>query len=656
MGEPREIFLIPSDSPLKEMLHRTLGSLGASLRDASPADFARLSSEHGIARVFLCDLSTEPARSQMLTALKSHGPPLPSVFLICDDWDLCSELGAHAVLNPNADPRALERSVHTLLRLLQLRTQRDRYEREAFTRRGNLRQLTRIGNSLSDVTQLDELIRMLLEETRSMLMADAVSLYLVREVDGEKKLVFVEAQNDSVELEMGQYALAIDNSSIAGFCALSKRTINLRDAYNHRPTEFHFKKSFDTLTGYRTRSVLAAPLINRDRETIGVLSAFNKKRERGVVLANEADIEKYVVPFDFAAQELVECIASQAAVSIEYSRLYNEIRRLFDGFVEASVTAIEARDPTTGGHSERVARLSVGLAHEISDSGSSDFRDIAFSETDITQLRYAAILHDFGKVGVKEHILVKPNKLFNEDLQRIQARFAYARERLVRADRERRIALLQELPPEDTLRERLAELDGQLERDLTVLIETLEAIEQANRPGRPIPNMPEILQKAKELFVPPPYGQDQPVQMLTEPECANLAITRGSLNERERREIQSHVSYTFEFLRKIPWTTKLRGVPGIAYAHHEMLDGSGYPRGISEVDIPYPSRIMTVADIFDALTAADRPYKRAIPVERAVAILYDEADRGKIERCIVDVLVQTRLYEPILKNPRGKLF
>ncbi len=654
MGEPREIYLLPSDSPCKPALNQTLGGLGTPVRGAEPGDFVKLNAERGVARAFLCDVSSEACGERMRNALKAHGPPLPSVILLGRDaWTLCDELGAHAAVDPDGHPKALERAVSTLLRLLQLRSARDRYEREAFTRRGNLRQLTRIGNSLSDVTQLDELIRLLLDETRSMLMADAVSLYLVREVDGEKKLVFVEALNESIELEVKQYTLTIDNTSIAGFCALTGRTINLRDAYNHRPTEFHFYKNFDTMTGYRTRSVLAAPLVNRDREVIGVLSAFNRKRERGALLLTEADVLKYVVPFDFASQELVECIASQAAVSIEYSRLYNDIKRLFDGFVEASVTAIEARDPTTGGHSERVARLSVGLAEKISDSGTDDFKDIAFSDSDITQLRYAAILHDFGKVGVKERILVKPCKLFDEDLARIQARFEYARERIVRADRERRIELLMQRPDDEALRRGLAAFDAELESQLQQLAGLRETVERANRPGRGQEELVERLQEATELYVPAPFGREEAIQMLTPSEFGNLSIRRGSLNDQERREIESHVSHTYDFLKRIPWTSELSEVPKIAYAHHEKLDGSGYPRGIVREEIPYPSRIMTVADIFDALTASDRPYKKAIPTDRAIDILYDEAERGKIERCIVDVLVETRVYEPILREARA---
>jgi HD-GYP domain-containing protein (c-di-GMP phosphodiesterase class II) len=313
-------------------------------------------------------------------------------------------------------------------------------------------------------------------------------------------------------------------------------------------------------------------------------------------------------------------------VAIGNYRLYREIRSLFEGFVDAAVTAIEARDPSTGGHSKRVADLSVALARAVRDSNEKPFREIKFSEKDLTELHYAAMLHDFGKVGVPEQVLLKSEKLYSWEMHGVEARFRVATIQAV-------LESLQQSAQGD-LTERLA----QLKRDLGT-VRTL------NRPGR-APTQREMseLERIGERW----NLTDEGEAVLKPREVRRLCIPRGTLDPDERREIEEHVSHTYSFLTKIQWTRDLRRVPDLAYAHHEKLDGSGYPRGLKGEEIPIGAQLMTISDIFDALVATDRPYRVSVTPESAVQILREEAEQGKINADAVALFAAQRLWHGIV--------
>jgi response regulator RpfG family c-di-GMP phosphodiesterase len=344
----------------------------------------------------------------------------------------------------------------------------------------------------------------------------------------------------------------------------------------------------------------------------------------------------------------VTALAAQAAVSIENSLLYENIERLFEGFVTAAVSAIEARDPATFGHSERVAKMTVSLARAVDRNGKGPYRGTRFSSTQLRELRYASLLHDFGKVGVSEQVLVKEKKLYSSDIEAIRSRFAFLKrtaaleyerrraEWLLRNGREGYDALVAEL--DTRLREHQAELD----RVLSAVVDANEPTILSEEAGA------ELACLAKRTFR-DIEGVERP--LLTEEEVRFLTITRGNLDEQERREIESHVTHTFRFLQQIPWTQELRDIPRIAYAHHEKLNGEGYPRGVSGEEIPVQTRIMTIADIYDALTATDRPYKPAVASERALDILRMEANQGMLDRDLLATFIESRVYA--LTDPRS---
>jgi HD-GYP domain-containing protein (c-di-GMP phosphodiesterase class II) len=355
---------------------------------------------------------------------------------------------------------------------------------------------------------------------------------------------------------------------------------------------------------------------NTHGEVVGVIQALN--RRDGAFCAED--------------QELLSALAGPAASAIENAVLHEEIERLFEGFVQASVVAIEARDPTTAGHSGRVATLTTGLARAVEAAPPPPWRGVTFDAASLQQLRYAALLHDFGKVGVREHVLVKADKLYPHQLELLAARFDLARAGV----ENRRLRAL---------------LDGRGEEEAAVELARLEGfwelILAANRPSVLAEAVGQGLHAAAACDFADPRGARRP--LLTADELKLLSIPRGSLSDEERREIESHVSHTFRFLSQIPWTRTLRRVPEIAYAHHEKLDGHGYPRAIPAPVIAVETRMMTIADIYDALTASDRPYKKALPAQKALDILADEAGRGQVDATLLAVFVESGVWKTVLK-------
>ena len=311
---------------------------------------------------------------------------------------------------------------------------------------------------------------------------------------------------------------------------------------------------------------------------------------------------------------------------------------MFEGFMTAAVTAVEQRDPVTRGHSLRVAHMTTGLAEALPRSGVARFRGTQFNERQLRELRYAALLHDFGKIGVRENVLVKSHKLTTEDYQAIRARISVEMERLKRRALAQQLVMLKSGMDS---RQELQLIEQELQTKLASLEVYWAAIQEANEP-------PEIVRKkpGKALKQAISYSlSEEGTPLLTAEEQRVLSIPHGSLTPEERREIEAHVVHTYNFLRRIPWPEDLAAIPEIAGAHHEKLDGSGYPHGRTGADIPFASRLMTVADIYDALTAADRPYKKSLPSERAFTVLEDEAKRGKLDNDLVRVFIEAKIYD-----------
>ena len=323
--------------------------------------------------------------------------------------------------------------------------------------------------------------------------------------------------------------------------------------------------------------------------------------------------------------------------------LKNDIERLFEGFVNASVTAIEARDPSTSGHSSRVADLTVGLAEAVNLTPNGRYGEILFTPTQIREIRYASLLHDFGKVGVREQVLVKAKKIEGEHLDSIYQRL---HQRTLESMREGMLDAWSKGHAYD--HEAVGGLLRQQEEESQRL---MELVRRSNEPTVLPQEVALELHLLEDLTYQHWSGDRR--TLIERHDIDLLKITKGSLSEREREEIQSHVTYTYKFLSQIPWTSELAGVPDIAWAHHERLNGKGYPRQLKELDIPVQSKLMAVTDVYDALTAADRPYKAAVSVERSLEILEQEAKVNLLDAEVLRIFLEAKIYERTAGRLKG---
>ena len=525
----------------------------------------------------------------------------------------------------------------------------------------DLETLNLIGMALSTEKDLNKLLDLIVLKCREMTWADAGSLYMIvtdpklpEDQDNflaNKKMLFQVAQNDSVKVPFRSFMVDITKTSIYGYAAITQQYLKFDDAYFiPAGSEYGWGgKAFDKQIGYRTKSMLTVPMVNYRGETIAVIQLINRKRDPTILLTDPEECVKDILPFSDDDIRMILSISSQASIAIQNAQFVDSIKGLFDGFINASVRAIESRDPTTSGHSQRVATLTVALAEKVTETTVGPYKDVRFSEDQIQEMRYASLLHDFGKIGVREHVLVKAKKLYPNELQSVMDRFSLIRrtiqleqalkqvKSLVATDKEKALVAVQQ--NEIELNNRIKEME-----------EVFEFIKKCNEPTvlaqGGFDRLNEIAQKT---FL---NWEDQSVPYLTEPELISLSVAKGSLNEADRKEIESHVVHTYNFLSGIPWTPNLRHVADIAHAHHEKLDGTGYPNQLKADQIPIQSKMMSIADIFDALTAWDRPYKKAIPIERALDILREESTHAHIDGDLLEVFIMAELYK-LVQNKEG---
>lgn len=533
---------------------------------------------------------------------------------------------------------------------------------EAAERAELVEQLLAIGTALSSTRDLGELLNLILMKSREITCSDAGSVYLVDRTGDTPLLWFKVAQNFSQSAaSFHEFAMPLTQNSLAGYVALTGEPLNIPDAYDlPKGVPYQLDRSFDRSISYRTRSVLVLPMQNQEGETIGVLQLINRKLYPHSVVTPETALE-VTQPYSDWEQRILSSLASQAAVSIERNHLQESIEQLFEGFVRASVQIIEARDPCTYGHSERVANLTVRLSQEASAVTSGPLQPIYFTERQIQEVRYAALLHDFGKVGVPEAILGKQKKLYPLQLDMVRGRFALARRTLEMECAQAKFRHLIEHPSHlhqaDDAQGGCAhcchidQLDAELSEAIAHLDRLWELLLSANEPRilaeQPLAQLQEL---AHYLFQ-DIDGDLKP--LVTEEELAQLLVTRGNLTELEREVVQSHVTHTYEFLKQIPWTKPLQDVPTIAYGHHEKRDGSGYPRGLKQDEIPIQSQIMTIADIYDALTAGDRPYKKGLTAAAALRILREEAVQNKLNHDLVELFEQRQVFSVLGHSSTG---
>src|SRR6266446_645416 len=541
---------------------------------------------------------------------------------------------------PDASPSAVRELVRVGMENVALKQQVADLESEAHRRHRQFRELNRIGIALSAEKDIGRLQSFILTTMRQLTHADGASLWLKMDEEGTPKLFLASSQNHSIDKNTySAFTVPVDERTVVGYTVSTGKSQIYEDAYTPPPGKPVGGKTFDAQFGYRTKSMLTVPMRDYNDEVVGAVQLINAKRrfESRLTLDN---VDTEVVSFQPDDVEMIESIASQAAVAIDNKALLDSIQALFDGFVQASVTAIEQRDPSTAGHSGRVEGLTARLARAVTDIETGKYRHVRLTEDQLKELRYACLLHDFGKVGVREHILVKAKKLMPGQLEVIQARFEFI---------ERSVQVKYASEKLEALRagrngSALDEIDRRLQEELLLLDQWVESVVAANEPTV----MPEDKASTIEFLAQQTYYDisGKPHPMLEPQEFRFLSIRKGTLDPQERLEMESHVTHSFHFLTKIPWTPVMKGIPEIAYGHHEKLDGSGYPRGLTGDQIPMQARMMTISDIYDALTAQDRPYKKAVSTSTALDILHEEASQGKLDKDLLEIFITRKIYSP----------
>jgi HD-GYP domain-containing protein (c-di-GMP phosphodiesterase class II) len=568
------------------------------------------------------------------------------------DPDLSQALnkGLGSLLSEDPSSDELYVALHNAFELMEMKSRAESRGKWLNRYRYELGELIECARAIETERDIDKLLGLILEKSRFITGADAGSIYVVEgNPAGERQLRFKLSQNDSVKFDSREFTIPMSTRSMAGAAALHAKPINIVDVYDMPPeTPFGFDRSFDDKIGYRTKSVLCMPLVSRENEVIGVIQLINKKRDKEKRLFTKECVDEQVIAFDDRSQELVGTLAAQAGVSLENAMLLEEIRRIFEGFVAASVDAIESRDPTTSGHSRRVADLTVGLAIAVEKVETGPYREAVFTKEDLREIEYASLLHDFGKIGVREQVLVKAKKLYDAEFLLIRQRIEFAVRSLEVEILSRKLRMLEQGAPTRDLER----LDAELESRRGELIAGFEAIENANEPtvlkGGDFTRIEALAKQTYATL----SGEERP--LLTPAEVTSLSVTRGSLTPGEIDEIRSHVSHTYDFLSAIPWGKSFRRVPIIAGAHHEKLNGTGYPNRLRAEEIPLQSKLMSISDIFDALTASDRPYKRAVPVDKALDILGYEVKDKHLDGDLVKIFCEARVWEPVIgTGPRS---
>jgi len=562
------------------------------------------------------------------------------------DLSQALNLGLCALLAEAPAPEELFVALHQAFQLMEVKARSESRGKWLTRYRYELGELIEIARALTTEREIDKLLGLILEKARFICGADAGSMYVIDGHDpqlAERQLHFKLSQNDSVSFDSREFAMPISTRSMAGYVALEKKTLRIDDVYDMPPaSHFGFDRSFDDKVGYRTRSMLVTPLITSKGEVIGVLQLINKKREPKQKLLSADDFESGVVPFDERSEQLVATLAAQAGIALENAILYQEIRKIFEGFVKASVDAIEARDPTTSGHSRRVADLTVSLARAVERTDTGPYRDVHWQREDLREIEYASVLHDFGKIGVREHVLVKAKKLFPHELASIRQRFEFVIRTLEVEIIQRKMQAIGRGASSSAL----ADLDRELAERRAEIEEALRVVEQANEPSLlAAGNFQRIEELGRRAYA---RLNGEMSTLLSADEVKSLSVMRGSLTAEEFDEIRSHVSHTYRFLSQIPWGKTFSRVAVIAGAHHERLNGTGYPKRLRAEEIPLQSKMMSISDIFDALTASDRPYKRAVPMEKALDILGLEVKDNHVDGELVRIFTEAKIWESVM--------
>ncbi len=489
----------------------------------------------------------------------------------------------------------------------------------------NLHELNEIGIALSAEKNIERLLEMILEKAKQIANADAGILFTKHEL--EEAYVQRVRHCDSLDIHLGgttgepTYGFPIEledkegnprTSSVTAVCALSKKSINLENIQNHPEFDFSSTKDFDKRRGYNTKSVLAIPMITKRKEVIGIIRLSNAQNKKGDI-----------VPFSAETQHMVESLASQAAVALDNDILITGLEDLLESFIQLVAKAIDNKSAHTGNHLQRIPIIMEMLAKAASESEAEAFKDFDLNETEMYELRIAAWLHDCGKLSTPDYILEKGTKLatFHDRIQVIGTRLE---------------VLLRDLE--------IAQLKGEIDgathaKEIMRIKDDWQFLQELNLGREWVPDDEiERLKKIAEYSWTPQLDDGETRSFFSDDELENLSVQRGTLTTSDRKIIQDHILHSIDMLERMPFPKQLRRVPEYAGAHHERMDGKGYPNGLTGEQMSIPARMMAVADVFEALTSHDRPYKTPKTLTESREIMTKMRNNGGLDPDLFDLL------------------
>jgi HD-GYP domain-containing protein (c-di-GMP phosphodiesterase class II) len=501
-----------------------------------------------------------------------------------------------------------------------------------------IRRLNQIGTALSAEKNLDRLLEMIVDEAREFTNADGGTLYVMS--DDEEELHFAIVQNNSLNIRMGGTGGKItwppvklknldgtpNHANVSAYAAITGEVVNIADVYHADGFNFEGTRRFDAETGYRSESMLVVPMRNHENDIIGVLQLLNAQIEG----------KTEVISFSIENQKMTESLASQAAVAISNNRLIHDLENLLESFIRSIATAIDEKSPYTGGHVRRVSELTMAIAEKINKSVEGPYAGICFDEDKLKELRISAWLHDVGKITTPEYIVDKGKKL-----ETIYNRIEVLRERFEILRRDRAIEKLKNgnwqgnTKSAGKINDSTAREDLDLDADYNFLGDiNAGAIFMSG----------EMLDRLKDIAGRKWTLGGEMRNLLSDDELYNLSIPVGTLTDKEKEIVKNHVTVTHKMLSQLPFPKKLRNVSYYASSHHERIDGAGYPFGLKGNEIPLQARIIALADVFDALTAKDRPYKKGKSLSEAIKIMENMVKDNHIDRNLFELFIKERIH------------
>ena len=513
--------------------------------------------------------------------------------------------------------------------------------------------LSQIGLALSKERDMSKLLEMILLEAKRISNSDGGTLYMMTD---DKRLKFEIMMTDSLNFHMGGtsgeeipfYPVKLydekgepNNSMVAAYVGLSGDTVNIQDAYKAKGFDFSGTKMFDEKTGYHSKSFLTVPLKNHEDEIIGVLQLLNAQKNKS----------KKIIEFSEDIQGKVEALASQAAVAITNKNLIKDLENLFESFIKLIASAIDAKSPYTGGHCERVPEITMMLAEAVQKTKHGPFADFKLSDQEMYELKIAAWLHDCGKVATPEFVVDKSTKLetIYDRIHEVETRFAALKRdfEIKKLKKELTIERDQSLSANEK-NKKINDLKKDYQKTIRQIKKDLSFVKESNIGGEFMSG--DKQQRINEIaqYKWKPNGKMQ--NFLSEDEVYNLTIPRGTLTPEERQVINDHIVITINMLDELPYPKHLKNIPEFAGGHHEKLDGTGYPKGLTKDEMSVQARIMAIADIFEALTARDRPYKKGKTLSQAMRILGFMKDDAHIDVDLFDIFVKQKIYMKYAKG------